>query len=517
VGNGFKGRGASLWSQLPSQRQIAGVTRATSQRQCVHLKTGLFKGRVSTFDVLTTADVAECEAWCRDVRQSGEDALGLDIEWKANMVKNMPSQPVATLQLATRDRCLILQLLYLESSECKELRALMADAKVLKLGVGIKNDFKKLVLDHAFECAGGVDLSKYFKRALKLKLKEEVGLKRLAKFVLGASMDKPFRVATSDWSSKCLDQAQIQYAALDAIIARQVFERIRHAPKLGRELIKVRSRFYLERSFAARKVKTRPVAFRLALFSFALASMCVPFMLLTSGMTGLNQMNLDLLHGLWGAFCIIFLTRAWGVELYKYKHPLLKYTGGPLRAKHLISGCLTGSALVVLFYTIAAVLGGGLVAPLMGISLGKVALDSVIVGAIVGFTEELLFRGLLESELQRDMGSAKASAILALVFATLHLSLPSFVGLVMLSLTLSKSREVLNGSLWFAMGLHGSLVATNIVFGSAMFTHSSSGVWTWLLGQRSQGPLSGVLGMSFVALIYLSLSVLYNNRLKASM
>ena len=125
------------------------------------------------------------------------------------MLLGQRPEPVATLQLATETSALVLQVLYFDPSGCAALRELLADETVLKLGVGIKPDFLKLFKDCNLHCRGGLDLSKHFKSTLGLKIREEIGLKRLAKFVLGFDMDKPKSLSRSDWSTASLEEDQV--------------------------------------------------------------------------------------------------------------------------------------------------------------------------------------------------------------------------------------------------------------------------------------------------------------------
>jgi len=456
-----------------------------------------------SIDVQTTADKAVCEKWIREFRESGSDCLGVDIEWKANTVKHQKPEPVATLQLATEHSALILQVLYFKPDECEALRDLMSDSRVIKLGVGIKQDFVKLAKDCNLHCAGGLDLSKYFKKVMGLVIKEDIGLKRLAKFVLASNLEKPKMLSRSDWSTARLEKDQIKYAALDAVIASKIFHKLRSCDSYERFFISLRTNYYLQRSFASRKVKSFPVSKRLLVFGALLLLLWAPSLLVAKQFAR-TQVQKDAVYISWGILSMMGLIHAWGEEMYKYRKPIWAYMGQQFQVKALSQGLVTGVVLTSFFYFVLWFFGYGMVLP------GNIFIPNVLhaagVGLLVGFTEEILFRGFMQKELERDFkaGSWKATLLLGLIFSLLHLSREAFLGLVLLSLCLSEAKKFFGGSLSYPIGLHSSLVATNMLFNGNAFVHTSAAP-LWLFGNSVHGPHSGLLGIGLLGVLYLGL------------
>ncbi len=169
--------------------------------------------------------------------------------------------------------------------------------------------------------------------------------------------------------------------------------------------------------------------------------------------------------------------------LCRYTEPLRQYLGKPWHWKSFLRGAAAGALLVCAFYSLLWFFGVGVILPSNALAPATV-LHACVVGLLVGFTEELLFRGLMQKEFEMDLthnggsksgsggrgkkgagnSSWRAKLALALTFAFSHLSREAFAGLAALSLCLSEAKRRFGGSLSYAMGLHASLVATNMVF-----------------------------------------------------
>jgi len=93
-------------------------------------------------------------------------------------------------------------------------------------------------------------------------------------------------------------------------------------------------------------------------------------------------------------------------------------------------------------------------------------INAVALGLGVGFAEELLFRGWLLGELERQLGRQGGLVAQAVVFSLVHLrfNLPPLGllgllgGLALLGLALGLQRRADHGLIWGAVGLHGGLV-----------------------------------------------------------
>ena len=87
-----------------------------------------------------------------------------------------------------------------------------------------------------------------------------------------------------------------------------------------------------------------------------------------------------------------------------------------------------------------------------------------MLGLWISTTEELIFRGFLQNELNQDYPVWVAGAIASLIFAVTHLlwerqeTLPQLPGLWLMGMVLTLARWADGGSLWLACGLHAGWI-----------------------------------------------------------
>ena len=148
---------------------------------------------------------------------ANETILGFDTETRPAYHKGESYLP-SLLQLAGENEVYLFQLKHLGLSN--PLREILANPKVVKAGVALAYDLQDLHHLGHFKPAGFVDLGNLAKKA---EIKNH-GLRGLAAVLLG------FRIAkgaqTSNWSRDVLDPAQIQYAATDAWVGRELYLRL---------------------------------------------------------------------------------------------------------------------------------------------------------------------------------------------------------------------------------------------------------------------------------------------------
>ncbi len=131
-------------------------------------------------------------------------------------------------------------------------------------------------------------------------------------------------------------------------------------------------------------------------------------------------------------------------------------------------------------------------------------IDSMFLLVIVGFVEELIFRGWLYGELRQYMSPFKSSIFQALVYGIVHMKLnvgfwQNFVlliGLFLLGFVLALRRRIDKGSLWTCIGLHGGLVSGWLLLNSS-FIDLSPSVPVWLVGpgMPAPNPIGGLVSM----------------------
>ncbi|KAI3836532.1 hypothetical protein MKX03_031398 [Papaver bracteatum] len=140
-----------------------------------------------------------------------ESLIGLDIEWDSAS----PTSKVATLQLCHGSRCIIIQLLSLNSIP-RSLRRLLSDQSITFVGVGITEDIAKLDRDYGLKCWSGTELGSLADEVSGTKQFLRAGLKSLMHQIVGLRMEKPAHVTRSNWGLKTLNTEQIKYGTIDA-------------------------------------------------------------------------------------------------------------------------------------------------------------------------------------------------------------------------------------------------------------------------------------------------------------
>lgn len=146
-----------------------------------------------------------------------ESVLGFDTESKPVFTKGQSSSP-ALLQLAGHDAVYIFQLGQLKFPSL--LREILSTPGIIKAGVGLDHDIYKLKGLWDFKPAGFIDLSD-LARHNGIK---NYGLRGLTAILLGFRISKQAQV--SNWTRKNLSPKQIQYAATDAWVSRELYLRL---------------------------------------------------------------------------------------------------------------------------------------------------------------------------------------------------------------------------------------------------------------------------------------------------
>lgn len=148
----------------------------------------------------------------------GEKILGFDTETRPAFKKGVVNE-VALLQLCTASQAFLFRLNTIGLPD--ELAALLSNPSVIKAGVAIHDDIIGLQRLLPFEPEGFIELQDYVKEFGI----EDNGLKKLSANILGIQISK--RQQTSNWETRQLSQAQIEYAATDAWVCYEIYSQLR--------------------------------------------------------------------------------------------------------------------------------------------------------------------------------------------------------------------------------------------------------------------------------------------------
>jgi len=162
--------------------------------------------------------IQESEQVEQAVRQlEKEKVLGFDTETRPTFRVGQSYLP-AVLQLVGEQAAYIFQLQHCRLS--KALRRLLANPKIIKAGVALDRDVQELNKLAPFKPAGFVDVGELAKQAGCMNH----GLRGLAALLLEFRVSKDSQ--TSNWAKRTLTRAQIEYAATDAWVGRELYHKL---------------------------------------------------------------------------------------------------------------------------------------------------------------------------------------------------------------------------------------------------------------------------------------------------
>jgi len=173
-----------------------------------------FAGKIVVVDSAQSMKVAE-ELLC------GAKALGFDTETRPSFRKGVTYR-TALLQLSTEETAFLFRLNRKKLSH--EILKILADKNVTKIGAAIRDDIKGLQRSGGkFIPAGFVDLQNIVPRyGIK-----ELSVRKMSAIVLGGKVSKAQRL--SNWEARNLTEAQQMYAATDAWVCLEIYNKLMSA------------------------------------------------------------------------------------------------------------------------------------------------------------------------------------------------------------------------------------------------------------------------------------------------
>ncbi len=253
----------------------------------------------------------------------------------------------------------------------------------------------------------------------------------------------------------------------------------------------------------------RPIFVRLGCFILALLvlwlPLAVPIYLLISDSNLASILAMVLLYGEF-----IFLIRWWGKKVYNQSQ-ILRYYGWELGRQswvQLIRGLAIGLISILVLFGVQSLLGWLYLIPADDLLI-DIVLEGLLVSLAVGSAEELVFRGWLLDELQRDYAPHVALWANGIIFGILHFirpleviiaTWPQFLGLVVLGITLVWGKRWGGGKLGIPIGIHAGLVWGNYVINVGELIEYSGAVPEWVTGIQ-RNPLAGLMGLAFLSAI----------------
>jgi ribonuclease D len=186
-----------------------GILPTISREAMMALPMRRYEGRVC---VIATRN--DLNAALADIQQA--PVVGFDTETRPAFSKGERYDP-SLVQVATAQAVYLFQLRRVDV--IPGLAEVLSDARIVKAGVAVGRDVQELKNVFAFAEKSIVDLGVIARR----RGLEQTGVRNLAGILLGCRVAKGSR--TSNWAATTLNPAQINYAATDAWICRELYLR----------------------------------------------------------------------------------------------------------------------------------------------------------------------------------------------------------------------------------------------------------------------------------------------------
>lgn len=207
----------------------------------------------------------------------------------------------------------------------------------------------------------------------------------------------------------------------------------------------------------------------------------------------------------------------WGKRIHHWRRPFQRcgLIVQPQSARDLWLAMAIGVLGVFALFGIEMLLGWAMPsAP--SARLGQFIVEGLVMALAVGFAEEMLFRGWLLAELEKNYSATAALVMNALFFAATHFikpwpeivrTFPQFLGLVILGMALVWARRSGQrrgrgavSSLAYPIGLHAGLIWGYYIVNVGGLSAYTKRVPEWVTGVDNN-PLAGLLGLILLGAI----------------
>ena len=149
--------------------------------------------------------------------------LGFDTETRPTFSPEQHSNGTAILQLSGKEKAFLFRVKKLGLP--KELLSVLASRAILKVGAATRDDVLGLQKILGFRPRGFVDLqSLVWEYGIRDK-----SVKKMAAIILGVKISKAQQL--SNWEAEHLSESQMKYAATDAWICREMYQKLQSSEK----------------------------------------------------------------------------------------------------------------------------------------------------------------------------------------------------------------------------------------------------------------------------------------------
>ncbi len=149
---------------------------------------------------------------------SSQKIIGFDTETKPCFIPKVPRNKMAILQLSGAEKAFLFRLQQVGVPQ--GLANILSNGNIVKVGAAIHDDIRGLQAYNSFEPNGFVDLQKI---AANYGI-EEKSVRKMAAIIIKRRVSKSQQL--SNWESAQLSEAQQRYAAIDAWVCREMYQRL---------------------------------------------------------------------------------------------------------------------------------------------------------------------------------------------------------------------------------------------------------------------------------------------------
>ncbi len=196
----------------------------------------------------------------------------------------------------------------------------------------------------------------------------------------------------------------------------------------------------------------------------------------------------------------IILVKFWG--RFVYHEPLFRVYGlsQPRQSfRNFLQGLAIGLGSLLLMFALQGVFGW-VQWQIPSSTFARIALEGGLMAIAVGFVEELLFRGWLLNELDRDYSPQISLLVSSVVYAAVHGFRPQFFALVILGSILVWAKRATRGRLGLSIGFHAGVVWGYYLVNVGQLVTFTNQVPAWVTG-IDRNPLAGIVGISALSAI----------------
>ncbi len=204
---------------------------------------------------------------------------------------------------------------------------------------------------------------------------------------------------------------------------------------------------------------------------------------------------------------LLFLWKFWGDLVYEEEKIFTRYglERSKRNSRELFKGLATGFCLCLSLFIVEALLGWIEIVPAK-FSLLRIVVEGLLSAFGIGLAEELVFRGWLLDELQRDYSQKTSMWVGATVFALAHFIKPlaevirtavTFPALILLGITLILAKKKYGDRLGICIGIHAGLVWGYYIVNVGELIKYTDRVPAWVTG-IDRNPIAGIMGLIFL-------------------